>query len=874
MKRLFIFVMAIIMLFSSFGITTFAATADDVEIIINGKMTTFTPAVVVEKMATNNFQILVPAQDFADKIGAKLEWNDKTEELFLKKEDKFAKFKMDDTYATQNSIREEIPLAARVIGSTKYVPLEFTGDALGYHVLREHSGLRVRLVSKTSTYAPAIDDQPLKPGTAELTNEYGFDYEYERKNDGKAISSMRFSRSNRLDDLIYNRTDYSNAIKKFERSSPVKGGTVLFDQDDLFDFLSKTEEDGWAHRGKEVKKVPVEQNKKISVDVFTSGDSIGRTYKDKQFLPFTEAIEVNQTEVRNGSHDMDLDMYWLPSHNADDNYIVSFYARRISGGDEVTETASMEVYITFGGGRYLETSATFGDEWQKFEFLHTGGTGSQVLRLNLGMQTQVFQIGGFELKDVGKDTDVSYYNANKIDRVAADLAPDAEWRKEALDRIEKVRKGDFKVIVQDKDGKPVPNADVTLNMFEHEYKFGVCMDTEYINGMPDLPNSGPTRFTENLEANFNSMVVGNGLKWTIYENEPDRAQSVIDVAKANHIKYVRGHALFMPVSPSDEYAQNVKLYQLINGSDKRSARERYEDFKKIVREHFHELDEKFPYIYEWDVTNEMPGRTYFYGLASEKQVLKDVYQIAKEELKHGQKLLMTDNRQWYDVYWELADNFVGDFNIDFDGFGMQGHSAIGSQGPYEGKEACIDELMQVWDRFTYEYGKTFAITEFSLGAIKDEARWSDGRTGEYVDAYKNEYSWEGQGDYFRDYLIALFSHPGSTGITIWWLYDQYMNWNNIFNPRNAEYNNIGAGVSPLYGEWFVAKPGLVQYQDLVYNKWWTRNAKTKTDENGIGTIRGFYGDYKVNVKVNGKSKTYKVAFHKGYENEYVVTWEG
>ena len=59
---------------------------------------------------------------------------------------------------------------------------------------------------------------------------------------------------------------------------------------------------------------------------------------------------------------------------------------------------------------------------------------------------------------------------------------------------------------------------------------------------------------------------------------------------------------------------------------------------------------------------------------------------------------------------------------------------------------------------------------------------------------------------------------------------------------------------------------------MLYNKWWTKGATAVTDENGRGTVRGFYGDYDISVTVGGKEvKTAMAAFHKGYENILTIT---
>ena len=73
-------------------------------------------------------------------------------------------------------------------------------------------------------------------------------------------------------------------------------------------------------------------------------------------------------------------------------------------------------------------------------------------------------------------------------------------------------------------------------------------------------------------------------------------------------------------------------------------------------------------------------------------------------------------------------------------------------------------------------------------------------------------------------------------------------------------------------EWNI-KPAGLAFQDLVYNKWWTRDAVANTDKDGKAVINGYYGDYDVEVTSNGKTVKTMVAFHKGYGNVLEIVVE-
>jgi hypothetical protein len=57
------------------------------------------------------------------------------------------------------------------------------------------------------------------------------------------------------------------------------------------------------------------------------------------------------------------------------------------------------------------------------------------------------------------------------------------------------------------------------------------------------------------------------------------------------------------------------------------------------------------------------------------------------------------------------------------------------------------------------------------------------------------------------------------------------------------------------------KPNGEVYKDLVFKRWWT-NANGKTGARGTYATRGFLGDYEIEVKAGGKSKTLRASLTK------------
>lgn len=844
MKRVAAFILTLIMLTSTVGV---GASEVNLELIINGeKQTGYTLSSVY--VGTANNQMLAPSGEFSAALGAESSVNG--DKVTMTGNGNTVIFTANKDNALVNGGEESLVIPSRIIDGVHYVPVEFCGEKLGFNVLKQRSGNRIRIFNRTGITAPALKQNS---GMKDLYSTV------HRK------VPTKFEKSNvmTVDNLIYNKTDYSDTLDLPDASEigPYpEGGEVIFSYQDFIDEMADSGYDGeWWYTD----IVDANSGNKITMDVKMGGVSIGGGDNSESLLPFTKALQFDVPKARSGFNDMVHHFEKsLRSPDKDDNYVLTVYLRLIDGGEPDADMGAVHLWIENPNtwAKPVDATVRFGREWTRFDFLVTGVEGATRIRFMPPVYKQVIQVGGYQIRNVGKDTDVSYFTELKTDNLAPELRPDAPWRAEALERIEKVRKGDFKVVVKDKNGNPVPNASIELDMFEHEFKFGVQMDVEYLGKkylegytIPDYtPNSEKyakaAQLTQRIGPLFNALAVGNRLKWGPYARDAvanpgmtSTARLVIENAKNQGLKYVRGHAIWMPENKHTEDPQEV--YNQLNGAYG-SHSERYTKLMSLISDHMTELNEMFPEIYEWDVTNETHGRTFFtdtFGM----DILKDVYKLAGEKLTNGQSIMLCDNRQFEEQYWERLDWFK-EQGIKYDAIGLQGHSPVGSMDTYG--NYIPTKWLAAWDRIAYEYHKTFAITEFSARTFHDE------------------YSFEGQGDYMRDMMIAAFSHPACTGFGFWWLSDYWSDWNTPYNPENPNNNGNGAGVSPLYTHEFKAKPGLKQYQDLVYNKWWTKDAKATTNSNGEGTVRGYYGDYDVTVTAGGTEKTVMAAFHKGYEN--------
>jgi hypothetical protein len=101
-----------------------------------------------------------------------------------------------------------------------------------------------------------------------------------------------------------------------------------------------------------------------------------------------------------------------------------------------------------------------------------------------------------------------------------------------------------------------------------------------------------------------------------------------------------------------------------------------------------------------------------------------------------------------------------------------------------------------------------------------------------------------QGEMLRDAMIAFFSHPSVTGVTMWGFWD-------------AQHWLTDA---PLFYQDWTPKPALAQYEKLVFDDWKTQ-AEGETDAEGRFRFRAFYGKHKATLTLpDGKTVEKDVEF--------------
>lgn len=394
------------------------------------------------------------------------------------------------------------------------------------------------------------------------------------------------------------------------------------------------------------------------------------------------------------------------------------------------------------------------------------------------------------------------------------MEEDAKWRKDALDRIEKIRKQDLEISIKDEDGNPIKNANVSVEQQQHEFGFGTIVNVdEYSKWDVDKQ----AKYREAFEKiAHNRAGFENALKH-YYVADPDR-QKLID----EWLTYfeekdidVRGHVL---VYGSDDRLKTVDM----NGKstdlpDKAMMTSGTQEGKELlsnwIDEHIATYVEKYKgRIYNWDVVNENMTSNDWANRLDGYDSLVHWFKKAHEadpsiKLTYNDYGILSRDKGHQDYHYDLCKYLI-DNGAPITTIGIQGHVSLISP----------IEIINILDRFS-TLGKDIEITEFTYEDTSEEF----------------------QGQYTRDFLIAVFSEEAVSSITTWGFYEGCM-----YQPKAAMVDNN-----------FNLKPNGEAWRNLIYNQWWT-SENINTNEDGMVSLRGFKGDYKVSVTLNGVTSQFDV----------------
>lgn len=559
----------------------------------------------------------------------------------------------------------------------------------------------------------------------------------------------------------------------------------------------------------------------LPADALSQMDLIGPSYATMQLVPvsgqpFTEAVRARTTADPQGSHLAQLRIKLEPAIEKNDVLLASFYVRAVelpSGSNVARTEFVMENSVSYE--KSTVTGVYVGTDWKKVEipfvsYMDHPPAGSQFL-LRIGFPPQTVEIGGLQLTNYKKTLQVGDLPKTGIGYEGYEgREADAQWRKDAIQRIEQIRKADISVQVKDRSGRKVKDATVEINMLNHDFMWGTAVSASRLFGT----NADSEKYRQAVVELFNSAVPENDLKMPAWDsaNRPNGAKTVNWLNERG--LRVRGHTLvwqqekYMPAT-----ANELKNFPVL--------------YRNRIRDY---VDEEAGFfkgqLVDWDVVNE-PTKNHIltdsFGMSESKHWYK---QVRKIEGKSGADLFLNEataeggNPANIANFLQVLEEMKQE-GVSIDGIGLQAHF-----GQYPGS---MTRYLSMFDKYA-TYADKLEITEFDQ-ATPDENL---------------------QADFMRDYMTAAFSHPAMKGFLMWGFWDS-AHWR-----KNA----------PIYRNDWSLKPSGQVWKDLVYGEWWT-NETGMTDAKGKFSTRGFLGEYEIKVTYQGKSKTVKATLGQSGLNEII-----
>lgn len=441
-----------------------------------------------------------------------------------------------------------------------------------------------------------------------------------------------------------------------------------------------------------------------------------------------------------------------------------------------------------------------GPEWKTIDIPITADSDMDVagFSFTLGALAQKLEITNIQVLNFGKTATIPEMPSTRL--TYAGREEGAAWRKEALERIEKIRTAPLLIQVKNSKGKPVKGAKVSARLTDPEFLFASEVSARHIVGT----DSTSRIYQKNVKELFNAVTIGNGLKWPSWRNPKSREESkkAVDWILGNNLR-LRGHNLVWPGRKFSPEPFN-----------------RLEDFgpgfRDTIKAHIRDIAGYTKgKVYGWDVINELMHERDYFKVMPESEAV-EWFRLAKEidpkatlfinEYSMLNNVASPNNIQRYlDLIAKLRKD-----GAPIEAIGVQGH--VGRQ-PRNPAQVLTDLDMFV------PTGLPVQITEFDINSPDEEL----------------------QADYTRDFLIACYSHPVVDGFTMWGFW-QGAHW----KPDAAM----------LHRDW-TPKPNLAAWKDLVLDKWRTK-VDAASDKKGNVSARGHLGRYEITIK-NGSS-TKKVEY--------------
>jgi len=555
-----------------------------------------------------------------------------------------------------------------------------------------------------------------------------------------------------------------------------------------------------------LKKLPLGGTRVVDADALapeklTVNDGGGKLASHSVIQKATDdgasSIKVDITGQPQNTWDISVSKSSTAEVKKDDALVASFWVRgkaQSGQGGAVTEFVFEKAGAPYTKSvQYLvETPAdnNWQHYWVAFKSLEDYDAGGSLVNFQMGYLKQEIEVAKIELWNFGQRSlkDLPHTPLSYIGREQG-----AQWRKDAFERIEKIRKADLEIRFVGSDGKPLENQPVQVTLDRHAFGFGTAASSWKIMGK----DADCEKYRQTFKENFNLGAIENGLKWPFWDEKPEYRQQTIDAMhwlKENNVK-VRGHVMVWP--GQGHLPAWVKSLKDNPAALKGTLAARIREMGFLTKD----------IAQDWDVMNEgFDNHELMDWLGDEAMVqwFKEADAVLPDcDLYYNDyaALVRGGHPTAHKEHFEKTIKYLIDNGAPLDGIGIQSHFGSLLTPP----QRILKELDH-WGSFK----KKIMITEFDVIVPDEQLR----------------------ADFLRDFFICCFSHEAVDGLVVWgfWSESHWM-------PQAALYNE----------DWTLTKMGQ-QWKQLTQQ--WQTDQSLITNSNGVVKLRGFIGDYKVDLGGN------------------------
>ena len=416
--------------------------------------------------------------------------------------------------------------------------------------------------------------------------------------------------------------------------------------------------------------------------------------------------------------------------------------------------------------------------------------------------------------------------------------PESNWKEKAEENINRFRKGIAKIKVVDQNGNPVSNAKISVSQLKHEFRFGAnCFLLDELE-TPEKNEIYKKKFAQI----FNMAT----LPFYWCDLEPTEGKTRYTIGSP---KIYRRPTIDLCLQYCEENGIEPREHALAYDHffPEWLAERSVDEIKEALELHMKEIADLYKdKIRTIEVTNEMFWPKWVTPLYKESDYVEWCFKTARKYFPDNQLVVNECTRSAWgrtEYFDYLLENFKK--GAPMDAIGLQCHIF------FEQEKIDVlynpEQLVKELDMYA-QFNKPLQLTEITIPA------YSYNEEDEEIQAKIIEYLY-----------TIWFSHPNLEQIIYWNLVDGYAAF--------VEQGDMTGGENQYYGGLLrfdmSEKPSYKVLDNLINKKWHTEE-DIQTNEDGIASFDGFYGDYEVKVSTESGEIVESINFSSKGLHDYTI----